>query len=64
MVISSGTHVQRCVLLGGLVQTGGGVKNRPTYIPVTQYANRARTVPDYCADYLQFIRDLCVNYVI
>ncbi len=63
-VISSGTHVQRCVLLGGLVHTGGGVKDRPIYIPVTQYANRAWAVRGYCAVYLQFIRDLCVKYVI
>ena len=41
IVISSGTHVQRCVLLGGLVQTGGGMKDRPIYISVTPYANRA-----------------------
>ncbi len=40
------------------------VKDRPIYIPATQYANRAWTVRDYCAVYLQFIRDLCVNYVI
>ena len=41
IVISSGTHVQRCVLLGGLVQTGGGMKDRPIYISVTPYVNRA-----------------------
>ena len=41
IAISSGTHVQRCVLLGGLVQTGGVMKDRPIYISVTPYANSA-----------------------
>lgn len=38
--------------------------DRPIYIPVTQYANCAWTVRDYCAAFMQFTSDLCVNCVI
>ena len=58
IVISSGTHVQRCVLLGGLVQTGGGMKDRPIYIYIRH------TIRESCLNRARFISDSCVSYVI